>query len=143
MRPQQAGEWVADTATASVKARRDPSISVDLQDWSLSGTSLSGYLVITNQSDGYDVQINDLDMEVQYRTKGGWQYMQVVGSCVYDPAPNFLVVDQQGVSFSGCELAEEIPEDASAVRVTAKVNIFGRFMGKGKADGWFLDRLSK
>ena len=47
------------------------------------------------------------------------------------------------MSFSGCELAEEIPEDASAVRVTAKVNIFGRFMGKGKADGWFLDRLSK
>lgn len=35
-----------------------------------------------------------------------------------------------------------IPGDAT-VRVTAKVHVFGRFMGKGKADGWFLDRLSK
>jgi hypothetical protein len=27
--------------------------------------------------------------------------------------------------------------------VTAKVQIFGRFNGNGKADGWFLDRLSQ
>jgi hypothetical protein len=39
-------------------------------------------------------------------------------------------------------VAEEILEGAT-IRVTAEVKIFGRFNGKGKADGWFLDRLSK
>jgi VCBS repeat-containing protein len=139
------GGFDTATVTVTVDARNNRSISVDLQDFSLSGTSLGGYLVITNQSDGYDVQINDLAIEVQYRLPGGggWQYVQVTeGSCSFDPSPNFLVVDQQGVSFSGCELAEEIP-DGATVRVTAKVKIFGRFMGKGKADGWFLNRLSK
>ena len=38
--------------------------------------------------------------------------------------------------------AEDIP-DGATVRVTAEVKIFGRFMGKGKADGWFLSRLSQ
>jgi VCBS repeat-containing protein len=137
------GGYDTATVTITVEARNNRSIAVDLQDWTLSGSSLSGYLVITNQSDGYDVQITDLDIKVQYRTKGsgGWTYVAVEG-CSFDPMTNFLVVDQQGLNFSGCELAEDIPDDAT-IRVTAEVKIFGRFMGKGKADGWFLDRLSK
>ena len=46
------------------------------------------------------------------------------------------------MNFAGCELTQEIPAGAT-VRVTAKVRIFGRINGGGKADGWFLSRLSK
>lgn len=138
------GGFDTATVTITIEARNNRSISVDLQDWTLAGTGLSGYLVITNQSDGYDVQINDLAIELQYRAKGGWEYISV-DNCSYGPSPNFQVVDDQGVSFSGCELAELVPDDAKSVRVTAKVKIFGRINGKGKTQtgGWFLDRLSK
>lgn len=64
-----------------------------------------------------------------------------VDGCHFDPAPYFLVDDQQVVSFSGCRLSEPIA-DGAQVRVTAKVRIFGRINGNGKADGWFQDRLS-
>ncbi len=139
------GGYDTATVTITVEARNNRSISVDWGDWTWDGSTLSGYFFITNQSGGYDVQINDLDFEVQYRLPGGggWTYVQVVeGSCSFSPETNFLVVDQQQVDFSGCELAEDIP-DGATVRVTAKVKIFGRFMGKRKADGWFLSRLSK
>ncbi|MDL1975828.1 MAG: hypothetical protein LWX55_13845 [Deltaproteobacteria bacterium] len=43
--------------TITVEARNNRSISLDLQDFTLDGTGLSGYFLITNQSDGYDVQI--------------------------------------------------------------------------------------
>lgn len=140
------GNGGTDTAmvTITVDARNNRSISLDLQDFTLDGTSLSGYFLITNQSDGYDVQIVDMQIEVQYRLPGtGWTYVVVnEGSCSFNPSANFLVVDQQSVDFSGCELAELIP-DGATVRVTAKAKIFGRIKGKGKADGWFLSRLSK
>jgi hypothetical protein len=45
-------------------------------------------------------------------------------------------------SLARAELAEDIPAGAT-FRATAKVQIFGRFNGNGKADGWFLDRLSQ
>jgi hypothetical protein len=48
--------------------------------------------------------------------------------------------ERQGIPWPGAELAEEIPAGAT-FRVTAKVQIFGRFNGNGKADGWFQDRL--
>ena len=135
------------TVLITVEARNNRSISVDLQAFELGmdRQSLSGYLVITNQSGDYDVQINDLAIEVQYRLAGGggWESVQVVEeSCSFAPSPNFQIVDQQGVSFSGCTLAEPIPDDAT-VRVTALVKIFGRIKGKGKADSWFLSRLSQ
>jgi hypothetical protein len=140
------GNGGTDTAmvTITVDARNNRSISLDLQDFTLDETSLSGYFLITNQSDGYDVQIVDMQIEVQYRLPGaGWTYVVVnEGSCSFNPSANFLVVDQQSVDFSGCELAELIP-DGATVRVTANVKIFGRIKGKGKADGWFLSRLSK
>jgi hypothetical protein len=75
-----------DTATVyiTVEARNNRSISVDLYDFDLLNRRfISGNLLITNQSDGYDVQIVDMTIEVQYRVKGGgWTYVAVQeGSC--------------------------------------------------------------
>ena len=133
------------TVTIEVEARNNRSISVDWGDWTLDGSSLSGNFYITNQSDGYDVQIQDMEIVVQYRENGPgkkeWIDVAVSGYS-FEPSPYFLLIDQQLVSFSGGELLESIP-DGATIRVTARVQIYGRFNGKGKADGWFLDRLSK
>ena len=138
------GGFDTATVTITVEAKNNRSISVAWSDWSLAGTSLSGNFSITNQSDGYDVQITDLAISVEYRIPGGgWIPVVIVeDSCVFNPSPLFLVVDQQSVNFSNCELTEVIP-DGATVRVTAEVKIFGRIKGKGKADSWFLSRLSK
>ncbi|MCY9879266.1 cadherin-like domain-containing protein [Vibrio natriegens] len=138
------GGFNTATVTITVEARNNRSITVDLQDYTLSGTSLSGTVLITNQSDGYHVQVQSLAIEVQYKLQGQqWTYVAVSeGSCSFSPEPLFQVVDQTQVNFYACELTESIPTDAT-VRVISKVNIFGRIKGKGKADGWFLDRLSK
>ena len=138
------GNGGTDTASVriEVQARNNRSISVDWNAWTLAGTVLSGDFLVTNQSGNYDVQIVDLAIEVQYRAPGTRWTSVAVSSCSFDPSPLFLVVGQQLVSFSGCMLGAEVPAGAT-VRVTAKVNIFGRIKGKGKADGWSLSRLSK
>jgi hypothetical protein len=135
------GGYDTATVTITVVAKNNRSISVDLQQLVLNefDDELSGTLNITNQSGGYDVQISDLAVEVQYKVPGSkWLYMGVTeDTCIFNPAPLFLVVDQMTVTFSGCQLEEALPA-GSSVRVTAK--IFGK--GKGKADSWFLDRMS-
>jgi len=138
------GGYDTATVTITVEAKNNRSISVDWDDWSLNGDILSGSFIIANQSGNYDVQIADLAVEVQYRVPGGsWTYMEINDeTCSFNPEPLFLVVDQQNVTFSGCETATAIPADAT-IRITAKVKIFGRIKGEGKADGWFLSRLSK
>jgi hypothetical protein len=139
------GEFASATASVTVEAKNNRSISVAWEDWALNSGTLGGSFTITNMSGGYDVQIQEMDIEVQYRLPGGggWTYVAVNGgACSFDPEPMFLVVDQQSVSFANCQMTEQIPADAT-VRVTANVKISGRNNGKGKADGWFLDRLSK
>ncbi|MBW7882604.1 MAG: tandem-95 repeat protein [Caldilineaceae bacterium] len=150
-----------DTAvvTIEVTPRNNRSIAVDLQDWSYdSGSrSFSGQILITNQSGtGYDVQITDLNLLVQVRSPSwdykGWVPVALAGdSCSFSPDPYFLITDQQLVTFSGCELVydvngETIPADAS-IRLTAEVEIYGRFKGAGKTvgqnRGLFLSRHSK
>jgi VCBS repeat-containing protein len=140
------GGFATATVTITVEAKNNRSISVHFLDWVYDGT-LSGVVNIQNQSGPYPVQIDDLAIEVQYKLPGGggWNYVAVVeGSCSFDPAPPFLIgpEGEQMYSFSGCETVEPIP-DGATVRVTAEVHIFGRIKGGGKADGWFLDRLSK
>jgi hypothetical protein len=138
------GEYDSVEVVITVAAWNTRSVSVELQSFNLGGGALNGWFMIANQSGGYDVQITDLAIEAQYKVSGGrWTYVQAEGgSCTFDPAPLFLVTDHQMVSFSECRLAEAISEGAE-VRVTAKVRIFGRFEGNGKADGWFLDRRSR
>jgi len=138
------GGFDTATVTITVEAKNNRSISVDLQAFTLADTSLSGTILVTNQSGGYDVQVVDMAIEVQYKLPGQqWTYIAVIeGSCSYNPEPLFTIVDSQTVSFSGCELAESIPEGAT-VRVTSNVQIFGRIKGKAKSDGWYLSRLSQ
>ncbi len=138
------GETATATVTIEVQAKNNRSISVDLQSFNLDGTSLSGQMLITNQSGNYDVQVTALDVTVQYRSSTVKQWTDVAvidDSCLYNPEPHFLITDSQLVAFSGCELAEDIGADAT-VRVTANVKIYGRIKGQGKSNGWFLSRLT-
>ncbi|MBM4859834.1 tandem-95 repeat protein [Vibrio parahaemolyticus] len=130
--------------TISVEAKNNRSISVELNDYTLTTDQLSGSVTINNMSDGYDVQVRALAIEVQYKLAGqSWTYISVdEDSCLFTPTPLFIVNDEQWVDFSGCTLGEDIPDDAT-VRVVAKVQIYGRIKGKGKQDGWFISRLSK
>ncbi|UJW92748.1 Ig-like domain-containing protein [Vibrio parahaemolyticus] len=132
------------TVTITVEAKNNRSISVELSDYTLSGNQLDGSIIITNMSDGYDVQIRTIAIEVQYRLPGqSWTYIDIIdNSCIFGPEPLFLVSDEQWVDFTSCALAQTIPQDAT-LRVVAKVQIYGRIKGKGKSDGWFISRLSK
>ena len=59
---------------------------------------------------------------------------------VFNPNPLFTVSTQQLVNFSGCQLEEPLPAGAT-LRVTAKVQIYGRIKGDAKhADGWYWSR---
>jgi len=44
------------TVTIEVEIRNICSISVDFQDWMINSGCLSGSFLVTNQSDGYDMQ---------------------------------------------------------------------------------------
>jgi len=70
-----------------------------------------------------------------------WKSVAISGYSFNLSAP-VMLFQQLVVNFPGCQLEAPIP-DGATVRVTANVQIYGRFNGKGKADGWFLDRLSK
>ena len=141
------GEFDTATVTVTVEAKNNRSISLDLESWSLDGQALSGLFHIENQSGGYDVQITDLEIVAQYRENGPGKKMWVdvaVTGCTFLPSPLFMVTDEAWVAFAGCQLAEPLPSDVT-LRVTARVQIFGRIKG-AKADGsgfaWFLSRLS-
>jgi large repetitive protein len=141
------GRGGTDTATVSVtvEATDNRSIDLDLVSFDLVEGELSGQLHIRNQtSSGAPVQVIDEEVLVEYRAprSRGWTKAAVTpGSCVFDPAPTFLVTDEAWVSFSGCELAGPVPSNAT-VRVTARVQIAGRIEGRGNSDGWFTSRLS-
>jgi len=138
-------EGLCDTAMATieVQAKNNRSISVDLQDFTSNGSMLSGSMLISNQSGGYDVQVIDMDIRVQYRSSEvkQWTSVEVLeASCTFNPSATFSITDTKAVSFIDCTLAEDITADAT-VRVTANVQIYGRIKGK-KTDGWYLNRLS-
>lgn len=132
------GQGGAGTAavTIEVKALNERGIAANLHSFELGNDRQSpeGHVLITNQSDGHDVQITDMAIEVQYQVQGGgWQSAQVVeGSCRFGPSAHFLVGDRQLVNFYGCALIEPVPAEAT-VSVTAEVEIYGRMDGEAKA----------
>lgn len=142
------GQGGSDTATVTIEvaSKNNRSISVDLQNFSLSGNVIGGNVLIVNQSSGgYWVQVLDMAIEAQYRggTAKQWSNIAIVpGSCVFNPAPKFTVKTQQSVGFSGCQLQSALPSGAT-LRLTAKAQIYGRIKGDTQhADGWYWSRLS-
>jgi hypothetical protein len=130
------GGAVTAAVTIEVEALRKRIIAANLHSFELGNDRQSpeGHVLITNQSDGHDVQITDMAIKVQYQVQdGGWQSAQVVEeSCRFGPPAPFLVRDQQLVSFYGCALEEPVPTEA-AVSVTAEVETYGRMDGEDKA----------
>ena len=126
-----AGACDTATVTVTVDVAHNRSITVDLQDFTLSGQQLEGTVLITNQSGGYDAKITDMAIGVEYRVpKQSWTPVAVVpDSCSFNPATPFVVSDQQSVAFTGCELEQAIPAKAT-VRVTANAKLFGRIKGR-------------
>lgn len=135
----------AATVTITVEATANRSIDVELLEFALDDLGLSGQMLVTNSSDdGLTVQVVDLDVRVEYRQPGDrtWTVAELqAGSCQFDPSPDFVVTDEQLVGFTGCELVEPLPNDAT-VRTTGRVEIFMRTRGQGHADGWFESRTS-
>lgn len=131
--------------TITVEATANRSIDVELLEFTLDDLDLSGQLLVTNRShDGLTVQVIDLDVRVEYRQPGDrtWTVAELQSvSCQFDPSPDFLVTDEQLVGFTGCELVEPVPKDAT-VRTIGRVEMFMRTRGQGHADGWFESRAS-
>jgi len=131
------------TVTIEVAARNNRSISVDLQNYTLTGDIIDGAVLVTNQSGGYSVQVVDLAVEAQYRSSTVKQWTSIgilPNTCVFNPSPLFTVVTDQVVNLSGCQLETALPS-GSTLRVTAKVQIYGRIKGDTKhADGWYWSR---
>jgi VCBS repeat-containing protein len=141
------GQGGSDTAvvTITVAATDNRSIEVQLLEFELVDDVLGGQVMVTNQtSSGAPVQVLDVAMEVEYRAPGDRKWTAVAvtdGSCQIDPSPTFVVTDQALIDVSGCLLDMAVPE-ASEVRVTARVRIFGVLKGKGHSNGWFESRLT-
>lgn len=133
------------TVTITVEATDNRSIDVELLAFDLVDRDLGGQMLVTNRtSSGAPVQVVDLDVRAEYRRPGDrtWTDAAVTaGSCQFDPAPDFVVTDEQTVGFSGCQLAGPVPDDAT-VRITGRVRIDGAIKGGGHADGGYESRMS-
>lgn len=136
------GETDSATVTIRVDATNNRSISVNLLNASMENELLSGEFTIQNHSGPYDVQIDDLEILMEYRYRGqGWTFADVQKeTCTFTLTPLFLIApdQQQQLTFSGCEVNTDLPNGAK-IRVTSRVRIFGRING-AHSDGWFWSR---
>lgn len=139
------GSGGTDTAvvTIEVQAKNGRSISVSWGDWTRSGSALSGYFTLTNQSSGgYAVQIIDQRIEVEYKASSAKSWTPVgVKGCMFTPSTPWILTTQRSVTFSGCQLQAAIPS-GTTVRVTAIADVYGH-KDRGQQKLSFLSRLSK
>jgi len=146
--PDPEGEPVPDTRTAKDCdpshyygfIANQPSLEVFDLGFTISGDAnqyLNGEFTIENASDGPEVTaigITNIDMTLEYRTKASkgnkWTDIEVSGNCVYDPTVPFVFEGSDGaqmsVTFACTAAADQIPLDATSIRVTACVDIFNR-----------------
>lgn len=133
---------LCDTATVTVvvDAKYNRSIEVDLLDFTLSGTALSGDFTVRNASgDGKLAQVDEFKITAEFRN-GKWKPVGV-RNCTFNPSAPDTLADAELASYNfSCEMDEDV--SAYPVRVIANVHLFGRIKGS-HSDGWYWERHSK
>ena len=129
------------TVTMTVNAKYNRSIQVDLVDFILSGTALSGDFTVRNASgDGKLAQVDEFKITAEYRDGNKW-FPVAVENCTFNPSAPDTLADAELASYNfSCQMAEDV--SAYPVRVTAEVHLFGRIKGS-HSDGWYWERHTK